>query len=559
MAVPELESLPGQQQVAFTLIQALDALRDGLRPFVVGVLREKEGPQWFVHPRVQRMVSSPPALEGEAPYGPEGPVLDLALLLKLIGADCYWYRTFRPRLPGISRWQIDSLRELRNRVAHNDGDDPLLTTASLGLPYFTTMEQLLHVIGSDQLTNIIQLRKRLQCSRRDQIKALILGKSPWSFSVWLAGFAVLGIGGWLLSYHYSPRLTRNTLVIGTPDKRLERYLPLERYLETRLRPANLMSAIRGDRIDVRVEVARSYPEAVANLRARRWDVLLGFSPVVSMEAVNVGYKPIGRMFPFDPVYHSILFSRKDSEVRGLRDISPRTRIALGDFFSATKYYIPMSLLQGLTAKIVVNLSTEEIISQVRNRKADIGSIAGNKYSFGQHNPNFQIVASSPALPPSVVALSPSLDDIDRIQLQLALSQAPTSIRSKQNANYTIGGEEPDYRYFERQVAEGKTYSACLSDELDRSSLNCKSHESIETINGWIEDAYPNGSMVRISLITADKRVLLLVTERALLDQSVVFKTLSELRGREISVISRRSAIRNKAIEVDTPHQLNISP
>jgi hypothetical protein len=57
------------------------------------------------------------------------------LLLKLIGSDCYWYRTFRPHLPGVSRWQIDSLRELRNQVAHNDGEDPLLTTAALGLPY----------------------------------------------------------------------------------------------------------------------------------------------------------------------------------------------------------------------------------------------------------------------------------------------------------------------------------------------------------------------------------------------------------------------------------------
>lgn len=69
--------------MAFALIQALDALRDGVRPFVVGVLEDKEGPQWFEHPRVQRMAPTPPALEGEAPYGTEGPVLDLALLLRL--------------------------------------------------------------------------------------------------------------------------------------------------------------------------------------------------------------------------------------------------------------------------------------------------------------------------------------------------------------------------------------------------------------------------------------------------------------------------------------------
>ena len=106
----ELDGLPQQEWLTLTLIKALDALRDGLRPFVVQVLEEKEGPQWFNHPRVQRMLPAPPDQEGDARGGTEAPALDLALLLKLIGSDCYWYRTFRPRLPGISRWQIDSLR-----------------------------------------------------------------------------------------------------------------------------------------------------------------------------------------------------------------------------------------------------------------------------------------------------------------------------------------------------------------------------------------------------------------------------------------------------------------
>ena len=146
--MPELEALPRQDGLALTLIQALDALRDGLRPFVVQVLQEKEGTEWYGHPRVQRMLPVPPNTEGKASDGPQDPVLDLALLLKLIGSDCYWYRTFRPRLAGISRWQIDSLRDLRNRVAHNDGSDPLFTRPALLLPYLNTMEQLLQVVGS---------------------------------------------------------------------------------------------------------------------------------------------------------------------------------------------------------------------------------------------------------------------------------------------------------------------------------------------------------------------------------------------------------------------------
>ena len=282
----ELDSLAHREQVAFVLIQALDALRDGLRPFVVQTLQEKEGPHWSDHPRIQKMVSTPPALEGEAPYGPEGPVLDLALLLKLIGSDCYWYRTFRQRLPGISRWQIDSLRELRNRVAHNDGGDPLLTTASLSVPYLTTMEQLLRAINSEQATVIALLRSRLQRSRRQAIIKVLLGRSRWSLLFWLAAVGMTVTAAWLIDYAMSPRLTRSTLVIGTPDRRLERYLPLERYLEGHLRPEQLWRALRGEKIDVRIEGTRSYPEAVSHLISRRWDVVLGFSPVVSMEALG---------------------------------------------------------------------------------------------------------------------------------------------------------------------------------------------------------------------------------------------------------------------------------
>jgi len=148
--VSELDGLPQQEWQTLTLIQALDALRDGLRPFVVHVLEEKEGPHWFNHPRVQRMLPAPPDLEGDAHCGTEAPVLDLALLLELIGSDCYWYRTFRPRLPSISRWQIDSLRELRNRLAHNDGSDPLFKKAALScvrvcnLPPAASFELLRH-------------------------------------------------------------------------------------------------------------------------------------------------------------------------------------------------------------------------------------------------------------------------------------------------------------------------------------------------------------------------------------------------------------------------------
>ncbi|MFM7086805.1 MAG: PhnD/SsuA/transferrin family substrate-binding protein [Cyanobium sp.] len=544
--------------MAFLLIEALDALRDGLRPFVIAVLQEKEGPRWFEHPRVQRMVATPPALQGEAPYGPEGPVLDLALLLKLIGSDCYWYRTFRPRLAGISHWQIDSLRELRNRVAHHDGEDPLLATAALALPYLNTMEQLLRVIGSDQASSITTLRQRLQRSRRRAITALILGRSPWSLLFWLVTMVLAGSSAWLVHYSQSPRIHRSRLIIGTPDRRLERYFPLEPYLEARLRPAGLWQALRGDRIDVRLEAARSYPEAIAHLREQRWDVVLGFSPVVSMEALAMGYRPVGRMFPQQPEYRAILFTRDDASLQSLDDITSTTHIALGDFFSATKYYVPMSLLRGRSARISADLSTAEIVDQVRSGRADVGAMAGNRQRFQALNPTLRILTSSPPLPASLVALSPQLGDLDRNHLHHALLAAPAAVRGEAAANFGPG-QAPDYRPFARQVAEARAFSACLHHSQGVLKLHCPSSDRIEVVEGWIEAIRPDGNQIQLTLRTADHRPLQLLVAPTLLEQSAVFRVLQELRGRAIRVRLTSRSLAAQPVLLETPHQLEILP
>ncbi len=353
-------------------------------------------------------------------HGAENPVLDLALVLKLIGSDCYWYRTCRPQLPGISRWQIDSLRELRNRVAHNDGEDPLFSSASLVLPYLNTMEQLLHVVGSEKANDIIRIRIRirsgLQRRRRLTLASLVLGRSRWSVPFWFASVMTAGSVFWLVDYLCSPRIERAAIVIGTPDQRLDRYRSLEQHLESKLRPAQFLRALRGEKVAVRVEAARSYPEAVAHLRARRWDVLLGFSPVVSMESINVGYRPIGLMFPGDPDCRSIVFARRDSSLRSLNDITPATRVALGDFFSATKYYVPMSTLQG------------------RSGQSDGGAMAGHPQQFERINPGLRVFASSAPLPQSLVARSPSLGDLDRDRLNRPLLEKSAVFRVLSDLN-----------------------------------------------------------------------------------------------------------------------------
>ena len=414
------------------------------------------------------------------------------------------------------------------------------------------------MVGSDQLDAIARLRAGLERRRHQVICAIALGRSRWSFPFWLAITTVLGGSLWLFDYLGSPHVDKRTVVIGTPDRRLERYLPLEQHLESRLRPAQFLRALRGEKIDVRIEGARSYPEAVANLRARRWDVLLGFSPVVSMEAVQAGYRPIGRMFPQEPEYRAILFTRQDSPLRGLQDINAATRLALGDFFSATKYYVPMSLLRGRSARITLNLSTAEIADQVRSGSADVGAMAGNPLRFEKLNPGLKILASSPPLPQSIVALSPNLSDLDRDPLQRALLNAPPFVRGKSAANFGPGAA-PDYRIFARQVAEGKAFSACLSNRASEIKLHCPVADRINLVEGWINDIQADGDRVRIRLLTADRQSFDLLIQRALLDQIAVFSVLNDLRGRLLKVMALQHLWDNQPVVLETPHQLEISP
>jgi hypothetical protein len=51
---------------------------------------------------------------------------------------------------------------------------------------------------------------------------------------------------------------------------------------------------------------------------------------------------------------------------------------------------------------------------------------------------------------------------------------------------------PDYRHVSRQVAEGKALSACLRNWEGVLNLRCPGSDRIEVVEGWIDDAGPNG-------------------------------------------------------------------
>ena len=540
------------------LLQALDALRDGLSPFVVKVLVEKEGPLWHQLPRIHRLVPTPPQLAEEPPYGEEGPVLDTALLLKIIDSDSYWYRTFRRRMPGVSRWVIGSLRELRTRVSHNDGTDPLFHNRSLALQYLGHIELVLRAIDSPAAQRLPALLAPLRLTPWSLFLQLSTGRNRWSLLFWFGVVLSLVTGWWLIDYGGSQRIVQASLVIGTPDTRLERYQPVAEALEQRLRLANPLLDLLGQRVDVRVETAASYPEAISRLRAHRWDVLLGFSPVVSMEALELGYRPIGVMFPSEPLYRSIFYTRRTSALASLTDLAASSRIALGDYFSATKYYVPMSLLKGRTLRVIPNQSTAQILSLVRGGTAEVGVMAGDPQRFSRLNPDLKVLGISPLLPQSVVALSPILADRDRDALHEVLLALPPKVRSRDNGNFGAGAR-PDYRKLRRQVDEGRALSACLSKTGEQLTLFCPPSTRIIALEGWIDSVEPQLDQLQLNGQMIDGHSFQLRAPRSLVAQVASFQVLEELKGRRLRA---RIPVQNQIMQsfsVFNPNQIEILP
>jgi ABC-type phosphate/phosphonate transport system substrate-binding protein len=537
---------------------ALDALRDGLRPFVVKVLEEKEGPLWHHLPRIQRLVPTPPQLGDEPPYGDEGPVLDTALLLKIIDSDSYWYRTFRRRMPGVSRWVVGSLRELRNRVSHNDGTDPLFHDRVLALQYLSHIEVVLRSIDSPETHRLPPLMAPLRSTPWSLFLQLSTGRSRWSLLYWFGISIGLVTGVWSIRYFSSERISQATLVIGTPDTRLERYQPVAEALEQRLRLANPLLDLLGQRVDVRVETAASYPEAISWLHRHHWDVLLGFSPVVSMEALEHGYRPIGVMFPDEPLYYSIFYAKRTSNLSSLADLMFNSRIALGDYFSATKYYVPMSLLKGRTLRVIPNQSTAQILSLVRGGNADVGVIAGDPQHFSRLNPDLKVVGISSLLPQSIVAISPSLSDRDSDVLREALPALPVKVRSRDTGNFAAGAK-PDYRRLRRQVDEGRALSACLSKAGEQLTLSCPPSRRIIALEGWIESVELQQEQLKIRGRMIDGHPFQMIASSNLLAQVVSFQLLDELRGKRIRA---RVPVQDRiplTFSVHNPNQIEILP
>lgn len=129
-------------------------------------------------------------------------------------------------------------------------------------------------------------------------------------------------------------------ILGNPKD----YNELESHLRSQF-GNNIQITIDGDN-------SISYTEARNRIIRKEWDIAFTLSPMLSVAAKNNGYTYVAQMFPDNPPYYqAALFVKSNSSIKSLNDLKPSHTIALGDFNSASSFYMPAYDLFGKTLRV----------------------------------------------------------------------------------------------------------------------------------------------------------------------------------------------------------------
>ncbi|MCC5618525.1 PhnD/SsuA/transferrin family substrate-binding protein, partial [Nostoc sp. CHAB 5836] len=202
-------------------------------------------------------------------------------------------------------------------------------------------------------------------------------------------------------------ISKKPLVIGiitSPNQ----YSEFKTYLKSQIGSQAINVVVEGNS-----EI--TYKEAQNNIANKKWDIVFANSPMNGMRAKDTSYKWLARMYPKYPLtYQSALFVRSDSPIKSIEDIKSKTTIALGDFNSASSFYMPAYDLYGKSMTVTAGHRSSKIRELVANKRADIGS---GVYSTVKDDPQFRVIQISREIPGTGVYLSPKLTPTVQKQIQ----------------------------------------------------------------------------------------------------------------------------------------------
>ena len=246
-------------------------------------------------------------------------------------------------------------------------------------------------------------------------------------------------------------------ILSSPDQ----YASFKSYLKQQLGSKALDVIIEGNS-DI------SYAEAQDKIANQEWDIVFALSPMNGIKAKDNGYTWLARMFPQLPLtYQAALYVKSNSPIQSVNDIKSNTKIALGDFNSASSFYMPAYDLYGKSITVTTGHRGNKIKDLVASGIVDVGA---GVYSTVKDNPQFRVIQVSREIPGSGVYLSPKLAPSSQEQIRQILMNAPKAIQ--QAANYGPG-QEPHYAVFRAISRRADEVMGCADFDRQPVQFFCK--------------------------------------------------------------------------------------
>ena len=324
----------------------------------------------------------------------------------------------------------------------------------------------------------------------------------------------------------------------------------------------------GDQVEIVVDGRRSMPysEARERLVKQEWDIAFTLSPILSIAAKDNGYTFAAQMFPNgSPYYQSALFVKSDSPIKSLEDLKPTTTIALGDFNSASSFYMPAYDLFGKALRVDMGHRSKTIMEMVKTGKADVGSVVSSNV---ENKDNFRIIHLSRKIPGSNVYLSSKLSQSDRETLKKVLLEAPGNVRKQ--ANYGAGTEQ-DYSTFVKISRKAEEVLKCANFQKNPVNFYCPNSNITKNnlpknntstisgrINGW---SRKSNNIEKFTLSSNDNKTYHLIISRQILNQIPGVSNPLSLQNQKVTITGVQAKdIGQKILElkINNPNQIIIS-
>ncbi|VXD21611.1 protein kinase domain-containing protein [Planktothrix paucivesiculata] len=373
----------------------------------------------------------------------------------------------------------------------------------------------------------------------------------------VVGIAVLGFFIKSIPYFTKAKISIDTITIGTLEEP-KRYTELRKHLETELIPSNFIDYIRGKKITVNIngDKTLSYQEAQQRITDKQWDVAFTLSPIISIHAKKQGYKYIASMFPDKPFYEAGIIVHKSSPIQSLDDIKPSTTIALGNFNSASSFYLPIYDLYGKTISVSTGHKGAKIRDMVINKEVDIGSAAmgdiiNNKF------PDLRLVGISRKIPGSGVYISPNLSENDQNSIKKVMLYASKKIKSYEQANYGDKSKdeqpvfEPDYTEFEKLMERVDSLLVCSDFSKNPVKLYCPEGFTPYEIIGIVNGSSIKGNNYTLKVTGQDFNIYIVNLDKKVFNELTNNGQLNALQGKKINIkITTNPHQTNQGLSID---------